>query len=552
MRLLIQSPWTKAPIDLGVITAQQAVNVQSKELSAALFPGARINLKLTLTNSFELKVQRAGGKIHCNGTWSRAAEVAVGDSFTIDDFVVSVSRADKSSDLLLTVKPRPASSVKTGARLTLPMVGPSLAFWSCLLVIVVLATSLIAPFFSTVGVPLFDTKSAMSAGNMPSLHAWSPGALHTAHVTAGLENECKACHAKAFEKVSDESCLVCHENINEHVAITPLNQVHFAEVPCRSCHQDHIEPSLLVNQDAQVCLDCHARRMDWAPDAEVIGRGLLSDHPPFKVSLWHYQETGFAEGFWTLEHRVNTPDDPAKEVSNLKFPHATHLSASGVLALNDGKALECVNCHKIENSDGRVLPIEMETHCAQCHSLTYDINNPTLKLPHGNVREVIAELQSYAVQRNSYGGLNLSQRWLLKEAEHQFSDSGCGLCHEVSEQTGASLKNRWSVKPVRLASNWFSSATYNHLSHMNIPGINNESVSCIGCHAANVSHSSSDVLMPTRGLCVTCHNAERGNSAETCITCHDFHQTEGTPAFRWRLPSPKGALAAPLNAKVTP
>ena len=62
MRLLIQSPWTKAPIDLGVITAQQAVNVQSKELSAALFPGARINLKLTLTNSFELKVQRAGGK----------------------------------------------------------------------------------------------------------------------------------------------------------------------------------------------------------------------------------------------------------------------------------------------------------------------------------------------------------------------------------------------------------------------------------------------------------------------------------------------------------
>ena len=44
--------------------------------------------------------------------------------------------------------------------------------------------------------------------------SWSPGPLSAAH--AKLENDCQACHVKAFEAVRDESCKACHTNVHDH------------------------------------------------------------------------------------------------------------------------------------------------------------------------------------------------------------------------------------------------------------------------------------------------------------------------------------------------
>ena len=53
--------------------------------------------------------------------------------------------------------------------------------------------------------------------NAASFHpdsAWSSGKLSQAH--AQLEDNCGACHVKAFEAVTDASCQACHTTVHDH------------------------------------------------------------------------------------------------------------------------------------------------------------------------------------------------------------------------------------------------------------------------------------------------------------------------------------------------
>jgi hypothetical protein len=54
---------------------------------------------------------------------------------------------------------------------------------------------------------------------------------------------------------------------------------------------------------------------------------------------------------------------------------------------------------------------------------------------------------------------------------------------------------------------------------------------CLDCHAASVSGSSSDVLMPDIDTCLDCHSEERGiqNVQLACTGCHGFHLPGATP-----------------------
>jgi hypothetical protein len=45
---------------------------------------------------------------------------------------------------------------------------------------------------------------------------------------------------------------------------------------------------------------------------------------------------------------------------------------------------------------------------------------------------------------------------------------------------------------------------------------------CNVCHHALQSRETSDVLMPTKANCVTCHSPE-GKIVAECITCHTYH-----------------------------
>ena len=64
-------------------------------------------------------------------------------------------------------------------------------------------------------------------------------------------------------------------------------------------------------------------------------------------------------------------------------------------------------------------------------------------------------------------------------------------------------------------------AKFNHAKHQ-IDPITGGKLDCNKCHRALVSRETSDVLMPAKADCVTCHSP-KGKVVSECITCHTYH-----------------------------
>jgi hypothetical protein len=97
---------------------------------------------------------------------------------------------------------------------------------------------------------------------------------------------------------------------------------------------------------------------------------------------------------------------------------------------------------------------------------------------------------------------------------------GCAFCHEVKAVANTAPL---ITKPI-LVDRWMVRSDFDHAKHA--------SVKCDDCHHAAQSHNTSDVLMPAKANCLTCHSPQ-GKVVAECITCHTFHAP------------PQIALAAP-------
>ena len=94
---------------------------------------------------------------------------------------------------------------------------------------------------------------------------------------------------------------------------------------------------------------------------------------------------------------------------------------------------------------------------------------------------------------------------------------GCALCHDVKPDAAAVAT---LTKPV-LVDRWMPQAKFNHAKHQVDP-FTQEKLDCNKCHRALVSRETSDVLMPAKADCVSCHSP-KGKIASDCITCHGYH-----------------------------
>jgi hypothetical protein len=83
------------------------------------------------------------------------------------------------------------------------------------------------------------------------------------------------------------------------------------------------------------------------------------------------------------------------------------------------------------------------------------------------------------------------------------------------------------TKPI-FVDRWMPQANFNHAKHA--------SVKCDDCHHAIQSRNTSDILMPTKANCVTCHSPA-GKVVAACITCHTYH---GSPALVAGAAAPAG------------
>jgi hypothetical protein len=230
----------------------------------------------------------------------------------------------------------------------------------------------------------------------------------------------------------------------------------------------------------------------------------------------------------------------------LRFNHQRHFASD--IPLVNGKKLDCNYCHTPQ-PDGRYMQrISFAANCQACHSLQFDPKNPELTLPHGNATAVRGFLHSLPTQyadlavRKGITGPKQIQSFVTKqiaqlrerirsgeELERQvfFATSpyqpqrdgvpvvrasfyGCAFCHEVKPVANAAPM---ITKPI-LIDRWMAQARFDHAQHA--------SVKCDDCHHAGQSRQTSDILMPVKANCVTCHSPT-GKAAAECITCHTYH-----------------------------
>ncbi len=280
---------------------------------------------------------------------------------------------------------------------------------------------------------------------------WSIGHLSRAH--AFLENNCQACHQKAFVAVRDDACLSCHAAarqpaivaqtvsavraagslsaplfINDHAvharllkAVPPppgdvASRVRAAirkafgrpDDRCVTCHSEHQGPTGFRPPDlaglppipalkvANSCTDCHGALRRRLADTPLIDTPDWARHPNFRPLVTVGIEAGKARIV-----RASLSDHPA-EASGLSFSHAQHLMAGGGVARmaqtlgRYGAGLECADCHHPAANGPGYEPVNMERDCEACHSLAIgDAALGVSRLPHGEPAQVIAAIRAF-------------------------------------------------------------------------------------------------------------------------------------------------------------
>ena len=449
--------------------------------------------------------------------------------------------------------------------------------------------------FTTFTVTATVTLLLLALGGQKRWDFISPGPLSQQHSGSGFtdalagmhigatpgEPGCAACHAGAREGPSgwvitalkadpgplrretlaltttadmttiDRNCERCHLG---HVFHEPnVVQDH----SCSACHQEHLGAGLLKKPTDNNCDACHAsadimqasfekaRKLppsvfDFRPDN---GRNIFHAPRPERgyTKVIHSFATDHPE-FQVLAENLKDPD-------TLKFNHQLHLTSPTVPPGANGKKLECLDCHKLDAAGKYHQKISFEQNCRQCHSLQFDSHNPELAVPHGDpafarnfLRSLPAQYAEYGVRKFGLIAKADSERFVQaqikqlreqvvsgEELERQvfYGDTSqsrarfpaCTYCHQVTPVEDSVPR---LPKPV-LLDRWLVRGAYDHSKPLPI--------TCAKCHDATHSTQTSDILLPSRSVCVECHSPQ-GGVANGCSTCHSYHAPTRNTALK--------------------
>ncbi len=126
-------------------------------------------------------------------------ELVLSRGSTPDDAVVTISRRADTQAQIAEADERKVFALSTS------MFSRRRAAWALMIALLGLCLALpIAYFYLHRGEPLAATTSVFRADAQ-----WESGSLSPGH--RFLENNCQACHQKAFVSVRDETCVACHK-----------------------------------------------------------------------------------------------------------------------------------------------------------------------------------------------------------------------------------------------------------------------------------------------------------------------------------------------------
>lgn len=491
-----------------------------------------------------LFVERIGDSpLRVNGVTADVALVSVGDEILIGPYKIVVTKAPEGLDAALSVELiQPIGDslqhLLTESRIGLDQTGLSKrrASWALFAILTILCLGVPIALYTHGG----DVDRSISGAPSFLGILWNPGEISNPH--RYFAQNCATCHQGVFAVVQSAACLACHQKIGNHFeSATAVDgdrvRRHFQATRCAECHEEHRGLRGLVIREGALCVGCHGSL------AETLSNGGLRDvrsfpngHPQFRVTL-------VSDAAKRSIERVDLDSDPKPaDHPNLVFSHAAHLISEGFPALGY-KPMICSDCHAAEPSGQGFLGITYKGQCQRCHVLNFDAELPWKEVPHGDDARVQAEIEGFyasvalrqgvperpesGIERRLPGdspeppseapGRRVWVRQKTTQALGIIFDEkrGCYYCHVPDPARG-----QFRVAPVAMLTRFLTPARFDHAKHA--------PVECGNCHDARQSQSSSDVLIPGIGRCITCHGGESAayRAQSTCTSCHVFHRQE--------------------------
>jgi mono/diheme cytochrome c family protein len=359
---------------------------------------------------------------------------------------------------------------------------------------------------------------------------------------ASIDRKCEQCHKQHLlhepNVVENRSCSVCHQ---EHLGPGRMKQV--ADLHCASCHNN------------RGIMEASAQKGEKLPPAAFHLRPHPVQQVVFEMPRPPRGYTQVLSSFAGDHPEFQLVREKARDPDVIRFNHQRHY-ATDIPPVEKGRKLDCNYCHKPDPEGRFYQRISFAANCQACHALLFDKNNPQFHIPHGDVNLVRTFLRTLSAQYGDYARLKQGKTrdsevqsfvaQQVRQLREQFRTgeelersvffekdpykpqrqaagatranfAGCAFCHDVkADASGAPT----ITKPI-LVDRWMPQARFNHAKHQVDP-VTREKLDCNRCHRALVSRETSDVLMPARADCVTCHSP-KGKIVSDCITCHVYH-----------------------------
>ncbi|KEO90119.1 cytochrome c family protein [Erythrobacter longus] len=484
------------------------------------------------------------------------AEIAVGPA------LLAVSR-DADGSVQIIIKPAPkdksAGEPEAGFLMASAMPSKRAMAWTFfgLIFVLLLSVPVITHQFRE---KVENDPENLETGSVLFDASWSTGDLSMAH--HDLEDNCEACHQTAFVSVQDETCITCHEELDDHAKMDrqltgmapfstgdqiqwDIGQALGKEGPlgCVSCHTEHEGPVKLEASTEKFCADCHNDMDARLTDVAFSNAGDFGEkHPQFRPKF-------YTAHFDKKAKRVSLDDKPV-EKSGLVFPHDIHVSETGgaakmALSLSQyGAPLECSDCHEEDkNAPGGFKPVVMEDSCEACHSLVSGTAGGAFtKLRHGDVTDLMEDLAKvnlasrrtvvtgrgrpgqYASSGRYYANFGRPMTAYIAINRALQKGGTCGDCHLRTTTDG-----RLDLIPVNIPDKYIHGGFFPHEAH------GDDVAECKDCHATETSGEATDLLIPDLESCRDCHLGETAVKTEEivpsgCAMCHGYH----TPAMPWK------------------
>ena len=490
----------------------------------------------------------SGVEFQLNGVLNTAATVKPGDHIYMGPYDLVILDPPDDTDGALSIDyARPLGNdldeLIARSNITQNRTGLSIRGWAWLMLILTLTIGLGAPLLSFYTTDKPTDVSEFQRAETPitrSLLAradkiWQPGPMSSVHAHFG--DECGTCHTDAFQQVSSNPCVTCHEDAGPHADPVAFPVAALDDQSCATCHKEHTGDANLVLSSEQFCVSCHSEIKTIAPDSHLNAVSGFSEHPEF-------HPTGLEAPTTTPVNRVALGAVPGPvDTSNLKFTHKKHMNPAGLKNPTGTRTvMTCATCHQAETGGVAMLPAKFETSCATCHSLQFEPNALDRAMPHSTVdaaKQYIEDTYAALALRGGFAttapdtpapvrriiGTPMTEQERLEglawaEAKAKAVIAGpygkgvCGTCHQI--ESGLS-ETDWIIAPVQVQTRWLPKGEFTHLAH--------KDRTCVTCHAAPESELATDVLLPSVAVCQTCHGGEfaQGKVRTSCTSCHSFH-----------------------------